>query len=168
VVNVAEIFKVEGFEELNKKLKRLPDAVKRTEILKIQRRLAVPAITAYRAALPTGRRSHTRYTRDGSKTTYTPGNLARSVGALTVGKRASKGNPSIAVRPEKRGKSDGYYRFMVVKEGFKGVGRGSRIGANTVVPDARDRALATISASTTREAEIRTAAYVQKQIDKLS
>lgn len=163
-----ELFQIEGFDKLNEKLKKLPDRVKRSEILKIHRRLARPAITAYRNELPVGKKSHTRYTKGGGKTTYEPGNLAGSVKAVTVGARKTKGNPSIAVRPSKRGSRDGYYRFMVVPKGFKGSGRGSRSGANVVVPQARDRALRQVGGKTTRQAQAQTAKYIQKQIDRLS
>lgn len=164
----SELFRVEGFEDLNRKLKLLPDRVKRTEVLKVMRRLAKPSITAYRGALPVGKKSHTRYTSGGGKTTYNPRNLAASVKAVTVSIRKSRGNPAIAVRPAKTSKGDGYYRFMVVRPGFKGSGRGSRRGSNVVVPRARDRALSQIGGKTTREAEVKTARYVQRQIDKLS
>lgn len=169
-VNVAvnnEIFEIQGFDELNKKLKQLPDRVKRQEVLKIFRRLAKPVIESYRRNLPKGEKPHTRYTR-GGKTTYPPGNLAASVNAQAVALKYSDGNPSIAIRPAKRGKADGYYRFMVVRKGFKGSGRGSRKGANDVVPKARNITLAQTGAKSTAEAREKTAAYIQKQIDKLS
>ena len=41
-----QLFEIDGFEALNKKLKQLPDNVKRTEVLKIQRRLAKPILSA--------------------------------------------------------------------------------------------------------------------------
>lgn len=163
-----DLFNIEGFDELNKKLKLLPDSVKRTEVLKIQRRLAKPIAEAYSRKLPIGNKSHTRYTKGGGKTTYERGNLARSVRVKTVGKAAAKGNPSIQILPDKTSKGDGYYRFMVVKRGFKGSGRGSRKGANTVVEEARNATLAQTQAMTTKEAEQKTAAYIQKQIDKLA
>ena len=163
-----DVFEIDGFEELNRKLKKLPDSVKRTEVLKIQRRLAKPIVSAYASNLPVGKKSHSRYTSGGGKTTYTPGNLARSVKAVTVPKRKSDGNPSIAVRPSKTSRGDGYYRFMVVKEGFKGSGRGSRKGSNVVVPQARDKTLSATQAQTTKEAASKTAEYIQKQINKLS
>ena len=163
-----ELFEIEGFEELNKQLKKLDDNVKRNEILKIQRRIAKPIVQVYKSKLPVGRKSHTRYTRDGSKTTYDPGNLAASVRAKTVGKRHSAGNPSLQILPDKTAKGDGYYRFMVVKKGFTGSGRGSRKGANIVVKEARDATLAATEASASLEAQKKVRDYIQKQINKLS
>lgn len=163
-----DVFEIEGFEAFQRKLKQLPDNVKRNEVLKVFRRLAKPVREAYSNALPKSTKPHTRYTRDGSKTTYQPGNLAKSVNAVTVSKKYSDGNPSIAVRPAKRGQADGYYRFMVVPKGFKGSGRNSRKGKNTVVPNARNRALQATKGTTTREAQQKVAQYIQKQIDKLS
>ena len=163
-----DFLKVEGIEELTKKLKTLDDNVKRTEVLKIQRRLAKPIADVYSGKLPQSNKPHSRYTKGGGKTTYDPGNLARSVRVKTVGKNAAKGNPSVQVLPDKKGNADGYYRFMVVKKGFKGSGRGSRKGANTVVRDARNATLAATQGMTTKEAEQKTAAYIQKQINRLS
>lgn len=163
-----QIFEIEGFDELNRKLKQLPDRVKRREVLKIFRRLSKPIQQAYRQNLPKGTKPHTRYTKGGGQTTYQPGNLAESVNAQTVSLKYSDGNPSIAVRPSKKGSADGYYRFMVVRKGFKGSGRGSRKGANDVVPQARDATLQQTGGKATAEAREKTAAYIQKQIDRLS
>ncbi|WP_271856076.1 hypothetical protein [Patiriisocius marinus] len=165
-----DVTKVEGFEELNAKLKQLNDGVKRNEVLKIQRRLAKPIAAAYSQKLPQSNKPHTRYVKGGGKTTYTPGNLSRSVRVKTVGKRAAKGNPSLQILPDKTkgGRNDGYYRFMVVAKGFKGSGRGSRKGKNTVVEQARNATLAATQGRTTKEAEVKTAAYIQKRINKLS
>lgn len=146
-----DIIKIEGFEALNEKLKKLDDGVKRSEILKIQRRLAKPIAEAFSRKLPTA-----------------SGNLSRSVRIKTVGKKAAKGNPSIQILPDKNAKGDGWYRFMVVKKGFKGYGSGSRKGSNTVVTDARNAALAETQGPAVQEAEKKTAEYIQKQIDRLS
>ena len=150
---MADAFKVEGFEQLNRRLKLLPDRVKRTEVLKIQRRLAKPIIEKYKSELPVD-----------------SGTLGRSVKADTVPIRKSDGNPAIAVRPGKKGRNDGYYKFMVIRKGTKtgSTRRGSRKGFNTVVEDARDRVVRSIGPKTYKEAIEKTAAYVQKQIDKLS
>lgn len=169
-----DVTRVEGFEELNKKLKQLDDKVKRTEVLKIQRRLAKPIVDKYSAILPKGKRSHSRTTGKGTDSkkaiTYTPGNLSRSVKAETVPKSKSGGNPAIAIRPAKKGSNDGYYRFFVVPPGTKlgSTKRGSRKGKNTVVDDARDEAWKTTSSQAIKEAEDKTAKYIQKQIDRLS
>ena len=149
-INVTE---VEGFDALNKKLKQLPDKVKRKEVLAIQRRLAAPIKKAYAANLPVRK-----------------GTLSKSVSVRAVAARHTGGNPSVVVRPGKSGKNNGYYKFMVVNKGAK-VGsnkKGSRKGLNTVTATARDRTIAQIGGAVVKEAEVKTAAYVQKAINRLS
>jgi hypothetical protein len=170
VKNYAEI---EGFEELNAKLKKLPDTLKRKEVLGLQKEIAKPIIAAYKNALPIGKRSHSRTTGKGTdevKTIdYSPGNLKDSVRAETVPASKVGGNPSIAIRPAK-GKADGYYKFMVIPKGTKtgSIRRGSRKGPNTVVDKARDKALQSTGAIAQKDAIDRTALYIQKKINKLS
>lgn len=146
-------FDIEGFDALNKKIKQLPDRVKRKEVLAIQKKLAKPVQTAYAGNLP--KRS---------------GTLSKSVAIKAVSARRSGGNPTISIAPGKRGKNDGYYKFMVVPKGTA-VGsnkRGSRKGLNTVTPEARDKTLKQSQSGLTREAEAKVAAYIQKKIDKLT
>ncbi len=169
-----DVTKIEGFEELNAKLKQLPDKVKRTEVIKLQKQIAKPIIKAYSRALPMGRRSHARTTDKGTdkakRHNYTPGNLKASVTAATVPAGKVGGNPSVVIRPGKKGKADGYYKFMVVPEGTKTGSnkRGSRKGPNTVVDKARDRALGSVGAIAEKRAADNTALYIQKQINKMS
>jgi hypothetical protein len=172
---VVSVLTVEGFEEFNKKLKQLPDKAKRTEVIMLQKKLAKPVIDAYKAALPVGkRRTHSRITgrksKNVKKISYTAGNLQRSVRAVSVPASKTGGNPSIVVRPAIKGKNDGYYRFMVVKPDTKvGSGkRGSRIGKNQVVDEARDKALTRTGHFAQKEAREKTAKYIQKKINKMS
>lgn len=159
-----DVTKVEGFQELNRKLKTLDDRTKRREVLKIQRRLAKPIIEKYSANLPRGSRDKKRF---GS--VYPAGTLKKSVKADTVPIRAAKGNPAIAIRPGKKGKADAYYRFMVIAPGTKtgSTRRGSRTGKNNVVSQARDKTLRTMG-NISKEYVDKTAAYIQKQIKRLS
>ena len=147
------VTQIEGFDELNKKLKKLDDSVKRKEILGLQRKLAKPIQRRYAAALPNDE-----------------GTLSGSVAIKTVSSRRSGGNPSIVVRPGKRGRFDAYYKFMVIRKGARPGSnvRGSRKGLNTVVKRARDRTLSTMQTVVTKEAEIKAAALVQKKINRLS
>ena len=160
---------VKGFEDLNKKLKQLDDKVKRNEVLKIIRRLAEPIVKAYAAELPVGTRDKKR---SGYPTVYPKGTLSKSVKVDIVPASKSKGNPAIAIRPGKKGKWDGYYRFMVTKKGAmtaKEIKKGdSRAGINTVTEEAKNRAWKSTEGKTTQAAVDKTAAYVQKQIDRLS
>ncbi len=160
-----DLTKIEGFAELNAKLKQLPDKVKRKEVLKIQKQVAKPIIAAYSKALPIG-------TRDKKKngTTYPKGSLSKSVKAVAVPAGKVGGNPSIVIRPGKKGKHDGFYKFMVVRKGqvLGSTKRGSRVGPNTVVDKARDQALSSVGATAEKAVADKTAIYIQKQINKLS
>ncbi len=121
-----------------------------------------------------GSRNHSRTVgkrsgKESKRVDYTPGNLAKSVKTETVPAGKSGGNPSIAIRPGVKGKYDGYYKFMVVPQGTKtgSIKDGSRKGKNTVVDQARDKALRSVGAQARKQAEEKTAQYIQKQIDKL-
>jgi len=142
-------FEIEGFKELNEKIKRLPDRVKRKEILAIQRRLAKPIQAAYAGNLP-----------------KKGGTLAKSVAIKSVSARRSGGNPAIEIVPGKRGKNVAFYKFMVVPKGTR-LERGSRKGLNTVTPAARDRTLAKAGGIAARAAELKVAKYIQKKINTL-
>lgn len=147
------VTQVEGFAELNLKLKKLDDSVKRKEVLGVQRKLAAPVRKAYAANLPKD-----------------SGTLSKSVAVRTIPSRKSGGNPAVAVVPGKRGKNDGYYKFMVIPKGSRpgSTKRGSRTGMNTVVGIARNKTLAQMEAGLVTSSEKAMATYVQKKIDKLS
>ncbi len=148
-----DITQVEGFDALNQKLKTLDDRIKRREVLALQRRLARPVQKAYAANLP-------------KKT----GTLSKSVAIKSVTARKSNGNPVVQVVPGKRGKNDGYYKFMVIRKGDRpgSTQRGSRKTLNTVTGDARDRTLSQIGDRVAIESEKKMAEFVQKRIDRLS
>lgn len=148
-----DVTRVEGFDELNRKLKNLGDSAKRREVLGILRKLSRPAVMAYQIQLPEAR-----------------GVTKRSVGVKTIPRRRSGGNPAVAIAPGKRGKNDAYYRYMIIRKGDRpgSIRRGSRKGLNTVVEKARDRALTNIGGEIAKKAEIAAARYVQKKIEKLS
>jgi len=160
------LFNVTGFDDLNRKLKQLPDKVKRTEVVKIQRRLAKPLLKAYKNNVPVGKRNGARKT-SGQNQEYKPGNLKRSIKIKTVPGRKVGGNPYVAILPTTGGRNNGYYRFMVVPIGFRGSGRGSRKRRNTVVRDARNRAFKRVSTSAASKYERQTALYIQKTINRL-
>jgi HK97 gp10 family phage protein len=149
-LNVTE---VKGFDVLNKKLKKLEDSVKRREVLGIQRKLAAPVRRAYAANLP--------------KRT---GNLSRSVAVRTIPRRKTGGNPAIAVVPGKRGRNDGFYKFMVIPKGTKTGSRkrGSRKGLNTVVGNARNKTLTQMENGLVESSEKAVQRYLQKKINRLS
>lgn len=146
-------FVIEGFDELNRKLKQLDDRVKRKEILAIQRRLARPVQKAYAANLPKDK-----------------GTLGKSVAIKSISARRSGGNPAIQVVPGRRGSNDAYYKFMVIRKGARpgSTARGSRKGINTVVKEARDKTLSQIGPGVVKDAEGKVAQYIQKRINLLS
>jgi hypothetical protein len=148
-----DVTAVEGFQELNAKLKKLTDSVKRKEILGLQRQLAKPTQRIYAQNLPKD-----------------SGTLSKSVAIKTVSLKRSGGNPMISIQPGKRGKNDGFYKFMVVKKGtvLGSRKRGSRKGKNTVTTTARNKTLSQISSGLVKESEDKIKKYVQKKIDKLS
>lgn len=146
------LFEVEGIKELNEKLKKLPDKVKRKEVLGLQRKIAAPIRAEYADKLP-----------------HRTGNLGKSVAVQTVPASKTGGNPSVVVRPAKRGKADGYYKFMVIPKGSKPGSRrrGSRKTLNTVVKEARDRTVAAMNAGITKTYETAMAKLIQRKIDRL-
>ena len=148
-----DVTRVEGFEELNRKLKKLADSAKRTEVISILRRLARPVVATYRSKLPNDE-----------------GVLQRSVGVRAVPKRFTGGNPAISVRPGKRGRNDAYYMFMIIPRGSSpgSTRRGSRKRLNTVVTTARDKTIRAMEGGLVENAEKETAKYIQKKIYKLS
>ncbi len=147
-------FEIEGFDELNTKLKKLSDSVKRTEVLAIQKKQAAPVRAAFKANLPVG----------------ATGVLGKSVRVKAVPKSASGGNPLINIAPRITGKNAGWYRYMVVKKGQKlsGRGPGSRKGVAKVVENARNRTLQQMGAGLLKRNTEAVAKLVQKKIDKLS
>lgn len=147
------VTKVEGFDQLNIQLKKLDDRTKRTEVNKILRRVAKPLEKAYSEELPSDN-----------------GVIRKSVAIRSVPKSKSGGNPSIYIRPVKKASADPYYKFMIIKKGDRpgSNSRGSRKGMNTVVEDARNRAIQNTGPQALKEARDKTADYIQKTIDKLS
>lgn len=152
-MSLLRVESIEGFTQLNAKLKRLDDKVTRREVLKIFRRLARPVVLKYRANLP-----------------KESGTLAKSVQVRAVRSRFTGGNPVIAINPGKSGRNDGYYRFMVIPKNtvLGSIKRGSRTGKNTVVPMAKSRTLSQVRNGVTRGAEKQTARFIQTQINRLS
>jgi uncharacterized protein (DUF4415 family) len=166
--NIAEF---RGFDELNVQLKKLNDKVKREEVLKILRKMAEPFVEPYKNSLPLGKQGNVRF-----DTNYVAGSLRNSVSVKTVPASKTGGNPSVVVRPGKRTtkgvKYDAFYHFMVVRKGSmtsSEIRRGaSRMGKNTVVDDARNKAWAARSATTIRLTEDAVEKFIQQQINRLS
>ncbi len=157
---MSKLYRITGFKELEAKIKRLPTKVKKREMLKLLRIIAKPTVAAARQQAPVGKRPHKRYSRkDGAVIgSYLPGNLRKSIGNITGRRGFGRKNAVIYVGPRSKGrKNDGYYGAMV---------EGGTIfqGANPYM----DRAYNITKATVTRDAEVKTARLIQRQIDKLS
>jgi len=148
-----DVTQIEGFDVLNKKLKRLEDSVKRREVLSLQKKLAAPVRKRYGENMPVA-----------------SGTLSKSVSVRTIPSRKSGGNPAIAVVPGKRGKNNAYYKFMVIPKGSSPGSRkrGSRRALNTVVTLARNRTLSQMENGLVASSEKEVQKYMQKKIDRLS
>jgi len=148
-----DVTQIEGFDVLNKKLKRLEDSVKRREVLSLQKKLAAPVRKRYGENMPVA-----------------SGTLSKSVSVRTIPSRKSGGNPAIAVVPGKRGKNNAYYKFMVIPKGSRPGSRkrGSRRALNTVVTLARNRTLSQMENGLVASSEKEVQKYLQKKIDRLS
>lgn len=148
-----DVTQIEGFDVLNKKLKRLEDSVKRREVLSLQKKLAAPVRKRYGDNMPVA-----------------SGTLSKSVSVRTIPSRKSGGNPAIAVVPGKRGKNNAYYKFMVIPKGSSPGSRkrGSRRALNTVVTLARNRTLSQMENGLVASSEKEVQKYLQKKIDRLS
>lgn len=154
------LFEIEGFPQLQAKIKQLPDKIKKREMLKILRAVAKPTVQAAKAEAPVGEREHKRYSkRDGGViATYQPGNLKKSIGNITGKRGMARVNAVIYVGPRSKGrKNDGYYGGMVH-------GGTKFQKANKFM----DRAFNRTQGQVTEDAAAKTAAYIQKQINKLS
>jgi len=163
------ITEITGFDELQKQIKRLPDKIKRREILKILRRSARSTIQASRQEAPQSNR----------KGKSTPvGNLKKSIKAATM-RRSSV--PMIVVGPRSSGKYDGWYGRLFVIPGhniYRGGFRRSRKGnrkfndanrAGVVPPNPfMERGFARTGGRVAKTAVKSTERYIQKQIDRLS
>lgn len=107
---MSRLFEIEGFDQFQKAVQDLPQRQKRTEILKLLRRVAKPMRTAARNAAPVvdpKRLPRYRYTKGGGKVPIPPMNLKKSIGIFN-GK--SKTYPNVLVGPRTRGtKYLGYY-----------------------------------------------------------
>lgn len=155
-----DLYKIDGFKELQKKIKVLPDKLKKREMLKILRVVARPTVAAARSEAPMGTRSHKRYSRRTGAVLaeYFPGNLKKSIGNITGRRGSAKRNAVIYVGPRTKGrKNDGYY--------------GAMVHGGTVNQDPNpymDRAYSITKGRVTRDAEVKTAKALQRQIDRLS
>lgn len=152
------LVEIQGFTELNQKLKSLGnDKVKRREMLKVLGQVANPTVKAARNQAPQSKKPHLI---SGKRTRkiIEPGNLKKSIGKITGKRGLGKTNAVLYVGPRSKGrKNDGWYGAFV------------HGGTKHQQPNKfMDRAYAQTGGGVTRDAEDKVAAYIQKQINKLS
>lgn len=151
------LFEIEGFDKLQKQIKRLDDRVKRSEVLKILGQVANPTVKAARSQAPISSAPHVQ----GGKRTYKviqPGNLKKSIGKIRGKRGSAKVNAILYVGPRAKGrKNDGWYG-MFVHGGTK------LQSANPFM----DRAYNQTKGQVTADAEKRVKKYIDKQVIRLS
>lgn len=150
------LVQLEGFDELKKKIKRLPDKVKRKEVQKILRVSAKSTVTAARAEAPISKKAHTF--RGGR--VYQPGNLKKSI-RTKVMTRARV--PMVIVGPTSTGKKyDGFYGRSFVIPGHR-TRSGGLVKPNPFMQRGHDKTAGLVTGKAVRATE----KYIQKQINKL-
>jgi HK97 gp10 family phage protein len=149
------LIEISGFEELERKIKSLPDKVKRREITKILGQVANSTVSAAKNLAPVAKKPHIQKSkRQRFGTVITPGSGRKSIGK-TVMRRAR--NPLVYVSPKKMAGVDGWYLRQFVIPGTK------HIKSNPFLDRAYEQTQGKVSA----EAETKVAKYIQKQIDRL-
>jgi len=157
-----QIVEIEGFKELQAKIKQLPDKLKKREMLKIMRAGARPTIIAARNAAPVGDKPHSRYSRRTGEVlaTYQPGNLKKSINHITGRRGLGRENAVLYVGPRSKGKKyDGYYGHFVHE------GTANRDAAPNPF---MEKAYRSTRGQVTSDLQRRVAKALQRQINKLS
>jgi HK97 gp10 family phage protein len=151
-----QLVAIKGFEKLSSQIKKLPDKVKRKEVLKILGQVANPTVKVAKQLAPVSKKAHVQK-RKGQRfgTWITPGTGKMSIGKKTM-RRAQ--NPTLYVSPMSTKKADGYYLRQFVIPGTK------YQKSNAFI----DKAYSQTKAGVTKDAEVKIAKYIQKQINKLS
>jgi len=185
------LVEITGFEELQRKIQLLGnDRKKRTEILKILRKVAQATVKAMRREAPVHKRK-TLYARHGKK--QDRGTLQKSIGTIT-GKDPV--NAKLYVGARAKGSNDGYFgswvndghrifnkftvrgstrdsrgRFVSLALKSDAKRRGNKKGSvsmgDTKANDFSGRAYDQTKGGVTADAESSVAAYIQKRIDAL-
>lgn len=157
-----DLTEITGFNELQLQLKRLPDNVKKRELVKILGQVANPTLNLMKEKTPisTGmNKGYFRKKRQVGKTliaaNYTPG-----YGKSTIGKSVMRNTPNavVIVGPRSRNGKNGYYLRQWVIPGTK------HFKGNNFVEDTYNQTKGLVTA----DAEVRISNYIQKQINRLS
>ena len=151
------LVEIKGFTELQRQIQKLPDKVKKREMLKVLGQVANSTLKAARLNVPVSKKEHLI---SGKRTrkVIQPGNLYKSLGKIKGKKGLGKENAVLYVGPRSKGKkNDGFY--------------GAWVHEGTVKQKANpfmDRAYNQTKGRVTADAETRVTRYVQRQIDRLS
>ena len=145
------VIEIEGFKDLYRQIERLPDKLKRRELLKVFGQVANPTVKAARNYAPGGTRAHTR-------DNLTQGNLKRSIGKRTGRNGIERINAVLYVGPKLKGKNKGWYAHFIE------AGTSTGIKANSFMA----KAFRATGGMVTRDSETRVSKYIQKQINRLS
>lgn len=148
------IVEIEGFAELERKLKGLPDKVKKREVLKILGQVANSTVSAARSEAPISKKKHSISGKTRAYRLFMPGNLKKSIGKKVL--RNAK-NPMLVVRANSGKTYDGFYGRQMVLRGTKFQ------KANPFM----DRAFSQTEGKVSVEGEAKVAKYIQQQIDRL-
>lgn len=168
------IIEIEGFQELQNKIKKLGnDKDKKREILSILRNEAKSTVNAAKTFAPVSKKPHVARGK-----VIQPGNLQKSIGAITGRKGRARINPTIYVGPRAKGKWDGWYGHFVhegvniYRSGFK---RKRKKGANDGAALSRTKgnpfmlkAYNLTGGKVAKDMEAKTARFIQRRIDRLS
>ena len=178
------LFKVEGFKELQQKIKRLgDDRSKKKEVLKLLRQQAKATVKVARQEAPKGDGKAGKYQRKFRYRTkqgripYVPGQGAKSIRPQVM--RRSR-IPMLIVGPRSFGKFDGFYmrQFVIPGHNIYGTGfrrnrkgnraanaRGAKgkVAANPFM----QRAFQRTRGQVTRQTKASVERYLQRQIDRL-
>lgn len=143
--------KVDGFDELQRQIKKLPDSLKRTELIRIQKKVAKPLVEKTKLTAPEG----------------PTGNLVDSIGTVTG---RSKKNPNIYVVPRVKGRfkrKGRHANFVHEGTAFRRKKGGAPTGSmpkNAFMQRAYDAT----KSGLIRNYEKDIAKYIQRRINKLS
>ncbi|MCO6149060.1 HK97-gp10 family putative phage morphogenesis protein [Flavobacterium sp. NRK1] len=175
------LIEVTGFKELQQKLMQLADdRQKKSEMVKILRKVAQGTVKAARRNAPESKKAHYQ---GGNRTkkVIQPGALKKSIGVIT-GKRTN-GNPVVYVGPRAKGNFDGFYGHFVeyghniYRGGFKRKHsasvkakkhNASGVTSTTKANPFMKKTYTETKGAVTAETEKSVVKYIQKSIDRLS
>lgn len=150
------LVEIEGFAELEKQIKSLAnDKVKKREVLKILGQVANPTVKAVKALTPIGDGLIKLRGNSYARKNYLGGTGKRSIGKKNM--RKTK-NAVLYVSPRSTKRADGWYLRQFVIRGTK------KQKANEFI----DKAYSQTKGQVTKDAEVKVAKYIQKQINRLS